>query len=358
MPGRILTLQRQARELGRLRTGYSAPSANGGRDRPVRSETWIVSSHAEHYVQAAAAEWGGTVERWQPLGAGAEQWRVITEQTTLDAILPPGDPLSQYNELWNKGGCARRCDGLTELLSDQPCVCRADYGDSWHEQAKGDVCSATTRLNVILPQMPDVGVWRAETHSYYAANEIAAHVDLIRGATGGQTLVPIRLRIEQRQRVAEGKTKKYPVIAVELRGSTAGQVLSGTADLSALPSAAARPALPAGPASSGGPSWQDRVDGATTRGELVAIWEEAKAAGVPEVEALTKVRAARLGLGKPPAGDDLDGLWAQVVAGSGFDTTAELESDFWTMTGVSPEQATAEQMRGYLDARTRTGSAA
>ena len=194
MAGRILSLQVQARELGRLRTGYV-----DGR-RPVRSDTWIVSSHAEHYVQAAAEAWGGTVEKWQPQGGGASQWRVRTEAVSLDALLPPGDPLSQSLELWSGGGCSRRCDGLTEMQADVPCICRAEHGDAFHEQAKGSVCSATTRLNVFLPEMPDVGVFRAETHSFYSAQEIAGAVDLIKSAVGGDKIIPIRLQSPGRSR--------------------------------------------------------------------------------------------------------------------------------------------------------------
>src|SRR5689334_4731578 len=116
MGSRIITIQRQARELGRLRTG----TFNGR--YPERSSTWIVSSHAEHYVEAAAQIWGGTPEKWQPQGNGAAQFRVITQAVSLDAILPPGDPLSQSYESWSRGGCQRRCDGVSEELSGEPCL--------------------------------------------------------------------------------------------------------------------------------------------------------------------------------------------------------------------------------------------
>src|SRR5581483_11478846 len=186
-----------------------------------------VTSHAPHYLEPAAALWGGRVEKWQPLGSQPEQWRVITEARSIDALLPPGDPLSQSNEMWSKGGCARRCDGVTETLSDRPCLCLAEHGELWFEQKKGTVCSATTRLNVMLPDLPDLGVWRVETHSYYAANEIAGQVDMLLSATGGKAIVPVSLRIEPRQRVANGQTKKFQVIVVEVRGMTARQALAG-----------------------------------------------------------------------------------------------------------------------------------
>lgn len=233
MGSRIRTAQKQARELGRLRTGYSIPSEDPKkRPRPVKSKTWVLSSHSEHYVTAAADAWGGKVERWQPQGNGAPQFRVITEAEQLEAILPPGDPLSQANEMWNKGGCVRRCDGETEQISRHPCLCLAEHGPEWHQlrqdiRTKDKVCAATSRLNVILPDMPDVGVWRVETHSWYAANELAGTVDMVLSGTGGKGLVPVTLRIEPRTRVAGGQTKHFPVVVVEIRGVTTRQALTG-----------------------------------------------------------------------------------------------------------------------------------
>ncbi|MFE2936689.1 hypothetical protein [Streptomyces sp. NPDC059278] len=271
MGSRILTLQRQARELGRLRTGYTDGK------RPVRSKTWIATSHAEHYVTAAAEAWGGAVERWQPLGNGAPQFRVITEAESIDALMPPGDPLSQYNELWSGGGCQRRCDGERERLSNQPCICLRQFGEDWHQQRKGTVCSATSRLNVILPDMPDVGVWRAETHSFYAANEWGGTVDMVLSGTNGQGMVPVVLRIEPRQRVADGKTKKFPVVVVEIRGITTRQALTGPLPtaLALDPSGSCAVAAIEAPR----PDYLAQAGGALTADDVRDVWRDARAAG-------------------------------------------------------------------------------
>lgn len=236
MAGRILTLQRQARELGRLRAGVTEMKVINGKEKtfPVRSKTWILTTHQRDYLDAAAELWGGTVEEWTPQGNGAKAWRLITDTESIDAILPPGDPLSQHYEMWSKGGCQRRCDGETEQLAQKPCLCLAQFGEEFHLQKPEDACRPHTRLNVILPDIPDLGVWRMESKGFYAANEIAASIDLIRSATGGAVMVPIRLRIEPRKRVAQGKTKQFPVIVVEIRGATAGQILSGAAPQAAL----------------------------------------------------------------------------------------------------------------------------
>lgn len=357
MAGRILTIQRQARELGRLRSGYT--DASGNRPRPVRSGTWIVTSHSRDYVAAAAELWGGNVEQWQPLGNGAPQWRVITVVDAIDAIMPPGDPLSQALEMWNRGGCARRCDGITESLSDSPCLCRKEFGDDFHLMAKDKRCSETTRLNLILPQMPDIGVWRVETHGHYAANEIAATVDVIRGATGGEVMVPVRARIEPRTRVAEGKTKQFPVIVIELRGATAGQILSGQRQFAELTGPApARAAIASGLAGER-PDYAGLAAACTSIEAVRDLWNQASSAGHLDdaLGELFKQRAdAITAAGRPdmaaapaePVGNP-DVLWQQILAATpdGWEL-ADVERDFWAAHGCTPGEATAEQLAAYL----------
>lgn len=373
MGSRIVTLQRQARELGRLRTGYSIPNEDPKkRARPVRSQTWIISSHAEHYVQAAAEVWGGNVEPWQPQGNGAAQWRVVTDAVSLDAILPPGDPLSQAYEAWSAGGAQRRCDGMTETLSDSPCICRAQWGDNFHDTAPRDqACKVTTRLNVILPEMPDIGAWRVETHSFYSANEMAAAVDVLKGSIGADALIPVRLRIEQRTRVAKGKTKQFPVVAVELRGSTAGQVLAGSAQAvpvgggngpAAVISAAPTPAIEA-PAKPTADDFLVRARAVTTFAEFKVIWDEAAAAGISPTPAqsdeMTSIgkrlqTAPATAVPAAPPSADADVLWQQIVA-AWPGTTSELTIAFaQTMGGLTPDSASPQDLDTFL-AKLRAG---
>lgn len=236
MASRILTLQRQLRELGRIRCGWSEPYTKDGRElrRAVRSKTLVLTSAQEENIRAAAELWGGEVGRWKPQGAGPEVWRVVTATDAIEAILPPGEPLSQYYEMWTGGGCALRCDGETDQKSQKPCVCRAKYGEQWFERRPTEVCRPTSRLNVFLDLM-DFGYWRVESHSFYAAQELAGTVDLVKGLIGPTPAVPINLRIDQRVKVEGGKTTPYPVIVVELRGQVARQILAGVAPVLAVP---------------------------------------------------------------------------------------------------------------------------
>lgn len=272
MGARLRNIQRRAAEHGRLRTGYTQGN------RPMRSATWVVTSHSEEHVRKAAELWGGEPEQWQPLNSTISQWRVITKAASIEALITPGDPLNQYNEMWSKGGCQRRCDGETELLTRQPCLCAARFGEDWHQQKKGIVCSTTSRLNVMLPDLSGMGMWRAETHSFYAASEWGGMVDMVLAGTDGRGFVPVTLRIEPRQVVRAGETKKFPVVVVELRGVTPRQALAGPMNAAtALDPAASSRAVAAIEAPR--PDYLAEAEGALTSDDVRDVWRKASAAG-------------------------------------------------------------------------------
>lgn len=377
MPGRIITLQRQARELGRLRTGYTETYTKDGQEktRPVRSKTFILTSPQPDYLTPAAEEWGGTVERWQPQGNHPEAWRLITQADAIDAILPPGDPLSQANEMWNKGGAVRRCDGERDAISGQPCVCAARFGDEWFQRGPTEVCRPYSRLSVLLPQLPDLGVWRIETKSYYAAGEMAAVVDLIKASVGPDLLVPIRLRIEPRTRVAGGKTTPYPVIVVETRGATAGQLLAGSVPSFAISGAPQRAALTAeaapAPNGNGRPKTAEQYLALARVANGVesvrALWKDAAHDGVltEQVKAVLSRRAADLdvadaaGEPTPPptvvAGEvepDRESTWMAILGtahGHGWNTTQTSQA-VRGYAGRGPEECDGFELAAFLEA--------
>lgn len=335
MGSRIRTLQMQARELGRLRSGTFDQS----KKQMKRSEFWIVTSLSDATCEAAAALWGGTVEKWTPQ-SGTPQFRVITTASVVDAILPPGDPLSQAYEMWNRGGCARRCDGFTETLTDSPCICRNEYGPDFHAVAPRDTtCKMTTRLNVILPQMPDIGVFRVESHSYYAAVEIAATVGMLRSAAGPDALVPISVRIEPRKRVSGGKTKQFPVVAVELRGATAGQVLEAAGELKALAAASGLRAIEAAR-----PDYVAQAERASSPEEFSAVATAAEAAGHMDEELRAKLKKvwgakskAKVQSKPIPSADPNGTADAEVVDGEAVDDGDELDQAYAAVVDNCPD---------------------
>jgi hypothetical protein len=215
----ILNLQRQMRELGRIRTGNQVAGGNGKR-RPNKLDTFRLTSESRELVEAAAEAFGGTVTPWR--NGDHDEFEVITTVPAIDIVVPPGQPVSQWYELWSGGGCQRRCDGQTEIQGVDrngepgPCLCPADVDERIELAKKGEACKATTRLNVMLPQLPDLGVWRLESHGYYAAVELAGAAEILAMASARGTLIPARLRLEQREKKVPGKpTNKYAVPIIE-----------------------------------------------------------------------------------------------------------------------------------------------
>jgi len=314
---RLRNIQARAAEHGRLRTGYTDGK------RPVRSATWVVTSHSEEHVRTAAKLWGGEPEQWQPLNSTITQWRVITKAASIEALITPGDPLNQYNEMWSAGGCQRRCDGATELLTRQPCLCARQFGEDWHTQPKGRVCSTTSRFNVMLPDISGMGMWRAETHSFYAAQEWGGMVDMVLAGTDGKGFVPVTLRIEPRQVIRNGQTKKFPVVVVELRGVTPRQALAGPMNAATAldPGGQARAAIEAPR-----PNYLANAEAALTVDDVQDVYRAAFAAGhlTDDLIAALKERAdevkAEATKRAEPSGEDVpdeEGVYVAEVVDDG-----------------------------------------
>lgn len=235
----ILDLQRRLREAGRIRIGIQVPIPDRkGKTRPAKLSTFRLTSQDEAAVNAAAALFGGKPQRWEGAPTG-EQWEVITETSVMPVVVPPAATVfSQWYETWSGGGCIRRCDGLTEMLSDIPCLCAAEDERT---------CTPHTRLNMILRDLPGIGVWRLETQGWYAATELAGTVEVIAAAATRGQLLPAVLRLEERQVKRPGEqTKKFavPVLDIAVTPTALGLVVGTSAP--SLPPAAAGELPPAG----------------------------------------------------------------------------------------------------------------
>ena len=245
----IVDLQRSLRELGRIRTGHQVPDSKG-KLRPAKLATFRLTSASRELLEHAAAIYGGTVRAW------AEQFELIIEAAALDIVVPPGNSLSQWMEMWSGGGCQRRCDGERETLSDEPCKCPSDPVERRRLAAEGEACKPTTRLNVMLPRVPDLGVWRLEVHGFYAARELAATAELCAMATASGRLMPAQLRLDQRARKRPGQPpQRYAVPVLELPSTTMEELMAARPEVHTV----RRPALPEGrPALPADASWHVR----------------------------------------------------------------------------------------------------
>lgn len=215
----ILDLQRRMHETGRIRIGHTATTSSG-KKAPAKLDRFRLTSADRDKLERAAALYGGTVAEWTaPAG---KQWELYTEADAIPVVVPPTDmAFSQWFEMWSGGGCDRRCDGATELLTDGPCVCGPDP-----EQRE---CKPTTRLSVLLPELDGIGLWRLESHGYYAASELAGVVDVIQLAAGRGLMLPATLRLDQRIVKKKGQqTRKFAVPTLDVSVPTA-QMLPGGA---------------------------------------------------------------------------------------------------------------------------------
>ena len=204
----ILDLQQRMMEKGRIRLGHKVTgTTKAGKNytRPAKLETFKLTSSDEATVHDAADLYGGQVE---PFNAG--EYGVVTDTVALNVILVPGEMgWSQWREMWGNKVCHRRCDGVRETISDGPCQCPADPAERAAQAAQGKACKDTTRLSVMLPDLPGLGLWRLESHGYYAATELAGTIAILSMLAPG-TLVRGRLLAEQRSvtRIAPDGTVK------------------------------------------------------------------------------------------------------------------------------------------------------
>jgi len=316
----VLDIQRRGQQIGRLRMGEQVGTGKFTQDgkekmRPVRRDTWRLTTGSRHMADSAAAYFGSEVRPWNG------QWDVDTKRSEITVMVPPRDQvISQNYEMWNAGGCVRRCDSQAEQISGGPCLCphAADPGDA-EEVARAalrradmarknppQACHLITRVSFMIPDLPGLGVFRLDTSSYYAAVEIGDAAMLMQAARDQGVFLSAILRIDQRQRVAGGQTKKYPVPVLEVMSSfrqiASGELAAGgvTAQLPPAPGGGRMAIGPGAPAGAGvvagevvdaeivdeepglGMSPQyyaDLVPMARDRADIEAIAADAKAAG-------------------------------------------------------------------------------
>src|SRR5208282_1069123 len=220
----VLDIQRRGQQIGRLRIGQQVQASNG-KMRPARLDTFRFTTGSRTTADAIAELYGGKVREWNG------ELEVITGKSELCVTVPPRDEvISQWYEMWTAGGCQRRCDSQHEQISKGPCQCphAADPSNAEEVAAAAlerarlaklnppKACGLVTRISVMIPDLPGLGVFRLDTGSYYAATEIGDSAALMQVARDRGVFLPAILRIEHRQRVAGGQTKKFPVPVLEV----------------------------------------------------------------------------------------------------------------------------------------------
>jgi hypothetical protein len=373
----IINIQRRQTEVGRIRIGESVDTGKKTKAgqpirRPVKLDKLRFTSPSQTLIGQVAALYGGTPARWEPQGGGAAVWEAYTDARAIPVVVPPNS-VSQWYEAWNAGLCVRRCDGQRELLKDTPCVCPADPADRGR-----DDCKPTTRINLMLADVPGIGVWRLETHGFYAATELPAVAELLASAGG---FVAARLEIEQRtaKRSKQGggvETRHWmvPVLHVDAAPSTllAGPSNGGGAPAittvgPAVAGADERPALGQAP--------QRPVDRLTVEqvlelagrcvnvAQLQQLWRGASTDGVLTDEVKTRLTELSGALTAPALPStsavshdgpepDVDEVWNRIVStapdGWGMSGLQDRVAQF--LGGKTAEEADGFELAAFLDA--------
>lgn len=229
----LAQFSRRMVEHGRIRFGVKSDKG-----APKAIDTFRFTSHDKDALELLAQMHGGTVAAWSP-GRGGVQFEVVTDAKQIDVVIPPnalGD--TPIYELWSGGGLVRRCDGERCFapvstrdgveLAEQPCVC---------DQSGNMQCKPTTRITVLLPDIPFNGTWRLEAKGWNAAHELPGMVEMV-SKLGARGLVRSQLALEKRTSTQGGQTRNFvvPVIRMPI---TLNQILDGDASLGALESGGA-----------------------------------------------------------------------------------------------------------------------
>ena len=233
MSMKLLDIQRELRELGRLRMGTKDP----GRGFPTSISTWRLTSPNENQIEAAAELWGGTPEPWEH--KDQKQFQVVTTASKIP-VRVPGQTLKSQFELWSRAGRLRRCDGEKawttsesgEVESD--CLC---------ESGEDRECSLRTVFRFVLPDLLDIGVWVFTSGAFTAARELVPAVEMFAGSSADLSLI-----IEQRETRRPGSpVKKFNVAVLSAEVSMRSLLEGGGEPHSSLHVARERlvaPALP------------------------------------------------------------------------------------------------------------------
>ncbi|VXB83110.1 hypothetical protein [Aeromicrobium sp. 9AM] len=349
MPISPIVLQRRQAELGRIRLGQKNPE----KGFPMKLDRFRFTSVSEQYVRDLADLYGGTAQAWD--NNGIPSWEVITEATSIPVIVVKNG-MSQWMEFWAGGGCMHRCDGVTNMLTGDPCDTEEKVQVGKKKVNPHTEAKPTTRLSVMLPELEAIGVFRLETHGWNAAAEIPAVAEL---AQFVGDLVPAVLHLVERRAIKDGQTSRFvvPVLDLQIGAAKLREIVEAKSGIGNE--------LEAG-ASSGAAAIEakrpDYLALATEAGDVDAVreqWTKAADAG----HLTDDLKQALTDLAKTlhptddqepvegePVLDPPDVLWQKcvTVAGTLGWTTDQLELALKSDHDATPWDATSEQLDALL----------
>lgn len=197
-PAEFREFQVRMTTVGKIRLGVFVGE---GRGRPQKIDTFRLTSTDGELIRVAGELYGGTPREWKPQGGGLAQWEVITEANALPVYVVNGQHIDPVYEAWGGGRtCLRRCDGEWNKQTQEACVCNGP-----RPPAAKDLCKITTRVLLMLQEIPGLGSWMLETHGENAAAELSMPAQLVAAAP---MPVPAMLRLRQEKRRNYSQEKK------------------------------------------------------------------------------------------------------------------------------------------------------
>ena len=196
-PCRCLTSSGAAsRSAGSASASRSPPARRTGRpqDAPGRLDTFRFTTGSRYIADAIAELYGGRSATWDTRPVRGHHHRVRDQFVTV----PPRDQvISQWYEMWTAGGlpsaaatrsasrsaAARACARTPKTPTNDDEVANAAAQRARLAKLNPpQACKLVTRINVMIPDLPGLGVFRLDTHSFYAAVEIGDEAALMQPA--------------------------------------------------------------------------------------------------------------------------------------------------------------------------------
>ncbi len=383
-------------QIGVIRLGNRVPTGGNDRNgnpkmRPAKLETFRVTSPSRTLIDAVAAQYGGTVQPWQ--GPSGPEFEVITAVRELAVLIPPQRIDPNY-EFWGNGFRARLCDGDLERMRNQPCLCRRGNNGHVHDFGSGECecgakreCKPTTRLALMLREIPSIGTFKVESHGFTAAAELPGAAEAIENAP---VPLPGRLTMELIDRKTltnagrsneKVESRRFWVPRLVMDWLTPGQAYGGQIETVArrVLSGGAQPALGGGDrpeltstSTAGDPLAElwSQARTATSAAELRAVWSKSDD---PELRAFLTERNAKLTAPAAPAQPapvppttatvealdaevepDSDEVWGVILreAGKLGWNTATVKAKYATRMGHDADDANGWQLSEFLTALT------
>lgn len=233
----MVDIQRRHTQVFRLRLG----DRKGGRPQKL-TDAIRVTSPSEAVVRAFTDVFGGDAREWNEESSN-DRWEAYLPVNSLPIMVLPGQSLEQWWESWKRSVCERRCDGETEQLSNQPCVCfKRDGGDHTVRLSTEGACRPMTRINVVCPDVAVVGAGSLVSHGMVAAETLPQSIAIAEAALSRGLMVPAVLRVVEHKGKRHYVVPQLEIVGVSLRTLDSGEIPAPA--LAAAPKAIAAPTPP------------------------------------------------------------------------------------------------------------------